>query len=210
MSESFFDKGSRPSMVTAGTSVYLLQQLAALISGNAPHEYAGRPVLVKLVVDDDESFQVAGDAPGFCFVGRELPLDQPLEDGETPVGILKVYFWWLVDCHDLGPRLFRWLLALFSHGRLMLIAREDAMWNRAAIGCRFRKHIDRFIVVTQHMVQLEAVEFALQISYSLAISGHLRVKSILVFHDLSHAQFRVTPDLETLDPEFDSDPETVD
>jgi hypothetical protein len=68
-------------MVTAGTGVYLLQQLVALISGNAPHEYAGRPALVEFAVDEDESFRLAGDAPGFCLVGRELPLDQPLENG---------------------------------------------------------------------------------------------------------------------------------
>jgi hypothetical protein len=80
-------------MVTAGTSVYLLQQLAALISGNAPHEYVGRPTLVELAVDDDESFRAAGDVPGFCLVGRELPFDQPLEDGETPIGIFKVLLW---------------------------------------------------------------------------------------------------------------------
>jgi hypothetical protein len=150
--KSFSDKGSRPGMVTAGTGVYLLQQLAALIPGNAPHEYPGRPTLVELAADDDESFHAAGDALGLYLVGRELPLDQPLEDGETLVGILKVYFRWLVDSHDLGPRLFRWLLTLFSHGQLMLIAREDAMWNRAATGCRFRKHISRFIVVAQHVV----------------------------------------------------------
>jgi hypothetical protein len=80
-------------MVTTGTSVYLLQQLATLISGNAPHKYASRPALVELAVNDDESFRAAGDAPGFCLVRRELPLNQPLEDGETPVGIFKVYFW---------------------------------------------------------------------------------------------------------------------
>jgi hypothetical protein len=34
---------------------------------------------------------------GFCLVGRELPLDWPLKDGEPPVGIFKVHFWWLVD-----------------------------------------------------------------------------------------------------------------
>jgi hypothetical protein len=148
-------------MVTTGASVYLLQQLAALIPGNAPHEYAGRPVLVELTVDDDKSFCVVGDAPGFSLVGREFPLDQPLEDGETLVGILKVYLRWLVDCHDLGPQLFRWFLALFSYGRLMLIACEDAMWNWATTGCRLRKHIDHFIVVAQHVVQLEVVECAL-------------------------------------------------
>jgi hypothetical protein len=43
--ESFFDKGSRPGMVTTGTYVYLLQQLVALISGNTPHEYVGGPRL---------------------------------------------------------------------------------------------------------------------------------------------------------------------
>jgi hypothetical protein len=75
LSESFSDKGSRPGMMTAGTGVYLLQQLAALISGNAPHEYVGRPALVELAVDDDESFREARDAQGFCLVGRELPLD---------------------------------------------------------------------------------------------------------------------------------------
>jgi hypothetical protein len=55
--------------------MYLLQQLAALISVDAPHEYAGSPALVKLAVDEDKSFCPAGDAPGFRLVGRELPLD---------------------------------------------------------------------------------------------------------------------------------------
>jgi hypothetical protein len=62
-------------MVSTGTGVYLLQQLAALISGDTPHEYAGGPVLVELAVDEDNHFGSAGDASGFCLVGRELPLD---------------------------------------------------------------------------------------------------------------------------------------
>jgi hypothetical protein len=45
-----------------------------------------------------------------------------LRMGKTLVGILKVYFRWLVDCHDLGPQLLGWLLAFFSYGRLVLIA----------------------------------------------------------------------------------------
>jgi hypothetical protein len=69
-------------MVTTGAGVYFLQQLTALISEDAPHEYAGSPALVELVVDEDKSFCSAGDAPGFRLVGRELPLDKPLEDGE--------------------------------------------------------------------------------------------------------------------------------
>jgi hypothetical protein len=61
----------------------------------------------------------------------------------------------------------------------------------------------------QYVVWLDTVELALQISYGLTISGHLRVDAVLVLHDLSHDHFRVTPGLETLDPELDSDPETV-
>jgi hypothetical protein len=62
-------------MVTTGTGVYLLQQLAALFPGDTQHEYASGPVLVKLVVDEDKCFGSPGDAPGFCLVGRELSLD---------------------------------------------------------------------------------------------------------------------------------------
>jgi hypothetical protein len=62
-------------MVTTCVGVYLLQQLAALIFRDTPHEYAGGPVLVKLAIDEDKRFGSASDAPGFCLVGRELPLD---------------------------------------------------------------------------------------------------------------------------------------
>jgi hypothetical protein len=60
------------------------------------------------------------------------------------------------------------------------------------------------------MVQVEVMELSLQISYGLAICRHLRVNAVFVLHDLSHDQFRVAPDLETLDLELDSDPKTVD
>jgi hypothetical protein len=60
------------------------------------------------------------------------------------------------------------------------------------------------------MVQLEAVELALQISHGLIVHRHLRVNTIFVLHDLSHDYLRVASDLETFDPELDSDPETVD
>jgi hypothetical protein len=49
------------------------------------------------------------------------------------------------------------------------------------------------------MVQLEAMELALQISYGLTVRCHLWVNIVLVLHDL-----------EMLDPELNSDPETVD
>jgi hypothetical protein len=81
LSESLFDNCSRTGVVTVGADMYFLQQLAALIPEEAPHEYAGCPALVEFAVNEDESFRSAGDALGFRLVGGELPLDQPLEDG---------------------------------------------------------------------------------------------------------------------------------
>jgi hypothetical protein len=92
----------------------------------------------------------------------------------------------------------------------MLVTCKDPMRNRASAGCGLREYVNHLVVVAQHMVQLEAVELALEISYSLAARRHLQVDTILVLHDLTHDQLRVAPDLEMLDPEFDSDPETID
>jgi hypothetical protein len=54
--------------------MYFLQQLAALIPEDAPHEYTGSPTLVEFI-DENESFRSAGDASGLRLVGGELPLD---------------------------------------------------------------------------------------------------------------------------------------
>jgi hypothetical protein len=62
-------------MVTAGAGMYLLQQLAALVSEDAPHEYPGSPTLVELAIDEDERFCSAGDASSLRLVGGELSLD---------------------------------------------------------------------------------------------------------------------------------------
>jgi hypothetical protein len=62
-------------MVTAGAGMYLLQQLAALISEDAPLEYAGCPMFVELDVDEDERFCSAGNASSLRLVGGVLSLD---------------------------------------------------------------------------------------------------------------------------------------
>jgi hypothetical protein len=92
----------------------------------------------------------------------------------------------------------------------VLITREDPVRHRAATGCSPCEYIGCFVVVTQHVMKLEAVELALQISYGLTVRCHLRVRAVFVLHVLIHDQLRVTPDLEVLDPELDSDSETVD
>jgi hypothetical protein len=55
--------------------VYFMQQLAALIPWDTPHEYAGGPALVKLAVDEDKRFRLLGDAPSFRLVRGELPFN---------------------------------------------------------------------------------------------------------------------------------------
>jgi hypothetical protein len=161
LSESLPDKCSWIGVVAIGAGMYLLQQLTALFFEDAPHEYAGSPALVELAVDEDRSFCSVGDALGFRLVGRELPLDKPLEDEESSIGIFEVHFGWLINRHDFGLRLLGWPLAFFSYRWLMLITCENAMGNRASTGCSFREYISRLVVVAQHVVQLEAVELAL-------------------------------------------------
>jgi hypothetical protein len=77
-------------VVTAGAGIYHLQQLVALISEDAPHEYVGSPTLVEFVVDEDERFSSAGDASSLHLVGGKFPLNQPLKDREMIVRIFKV------------------------------------------------------------------------------------------------------------------------
>jgi hypothetical protein len=55
--------------------MYLLQQLAALIPKDAPHEYVGCPTLVELAIDEDERFCSAGDALSLRLVGGGGSLD---------------------------------------------------------------------------------------------------------------------------------------
>jgi hypothetical protein len=62
-------------MVTAGASMYLLQQLAALIPEDASHEYVRCPTLVEFTVDEDERFCSTGDASSLRLVGGEFALD---------------------------------------------------------------------------------------------------------------------------------------
>jgi hypothetical protein len=46
----------------------------------------------------------------------------------------------------------------------MLITREDTVRHRDATRCGLGEYIDCFVVVAHHMMKLEAVELALQIS----------------------------------------------
>jgi hypothetical protein len=86
LSESFSDKCSKTSVVTAGASMYFLQQLAALISEDAPHEYVGSPAFVEFVAGENESFRSAGDAPTSVWSDGSFPLTNHLRMGKHQSG----------------------------------------------------------------------------------------------------------------------------
>jgi hypothetical protein len=54
LSKSLPGKCSQTGVVTKGVSMYLLQQLVALIPEDALHEYAGSPAFVEFAVDENE------------------------------------------------------------------------------------------------------------------------------------------------------------
>jgi hypothetical protein len=62
----------------------------------------------------------------------------------------------------------------------MLITREDPVRHRAATRCGVGEYVGCFVVVAQHMMKLEAVELALQISHSLTVRRHLWVHVIFI------------------------------
>jgi hypothetical protein len=60
--------------------------------------------------------------------------------------------------------------------------------HQAATGCGLCEYVGCFVVVAQHMMELEAVELALQITYSLTVRRHLWGHAVLVLHDLIYDQ----------------------
>jgi hypothetical protein len=75
LSESLPDKGPWACVMAAGAGVYLLQQLTALVSKDAPHEYASYSPLVELTLDKDERLRSARDVSSLHLVGGELSLN---------------------------------------------------------------------------------------------------------------------------------------
>jgi hypothetical protein len=97
--------------------------MPALISEDAPHEYACRALFVELALDEDKCFGSPCDASCLRLVGGKLPLDKPLKDRETPIRIFEVLLGRLVDLHDLWR-----LLSFCSYKGHVLVAREDSVW----------------------------------------------------------------------------------
>jgi hypothetical protein len=71
----------------------------------------------------------------------------------------------------------------------MLVTGEHAIWHRLAARHRLHEDIDYFIVVTQHMVELESVEFVFQLTYGPTVCRHLWVDAAFLLHDLVDDKF---------------------
>jgi hypothetical protein len=59
------------------------------------------------------------------------------------------------------------------------------------------------------VIELDAVEFVLEGTHSVAVCLHLLVVATRVLHDLVNHELRVSPDVEVFDACFDGDSEAA-
>jgi hypothetical protein len=70
--------------------------------------------------------------------------------------------------------------------------------------------VSRLIVASEDMMKFKAVELLLEFPYLLAVYRHAGVAIIRLPHDLIDDELRVLMDVEPLDPDLDSDAQTID
>ena len=195
--------------MSARPCVDFMQQLLSLVDGNATHQNTRSAPFVKISTDEDEGFCSVCDAVGFCLVGWEFAFHDPLEDWEPPIGILRVGLWQLVELHDLLWCWFCGLLFVEADGRGVLVARKDPALYRLPVGGCLCKGVGRFVVPSQYVVELEAVELVHQFTDCPTIGLHLRVQAAFLLHHLVDNELRISSDLEAANPELECDPEPV-
>ena len=68
----------------------------------------------------------------------------------------------------------------------------------------------RFLVVlARDVLKLEPVELVLEVTHCVAVRLHLLVVAACLLHHLVGDELGVSPDIETLDSEFDGDAQTT-
>ena len=87
----------------------------------------------------------------------------------------------------------------------MLVAGEDARWHWLLAGRRFCQHVSRLVETPQNVVELEAVEFVLQLVDFSIICSHLGIMAARLLHDLVDDQLGATPNVEASDAQLDGD-----
>jgi hypothetical protein len=159
-SEGFADQRARGRVVAADAFVDLLQDVLTFLSGNALHEYSGRCALpVELVSDEAVGLGPADELLRQVIVRGNLLLAEVVDEGLPLVH---------VDHHDLlSSRWVRWDSGRWSRlrdGWRMKLVNEDTRWYLSAGRSKLRQDVCCNIVVADDVVELETVEFVLELA----------------------------------------------
>jgi hypothetical protein len=82
----------------------------------------------------------------------------------------------------------------------MYVSGEDVRGNRCPPRGYFSQLIRSLVAPLSDVVELEPVEFVLQAPNLVAVSLHLRVAAVGVFHDLVNDKLRVATSVEAPNP----------
>ena len=87
---------------------------------------------------------------------------------------------------------------------------EHARWYDGPLGPELGQDVRRHVFIPGDVVELQTTEPSFELPDLPAVGIHLLLGALPVFVDLLYDDFGVTISQQTLDAEYDSDPETVD
>ena len=92
----------------------------------------------------------------------------------------------------------------------MYIVDEDPTWGWIPPGGQFCKKIGDIIVLSRDMMQLDPLEFVLELAHLLAVCYHEGAFARGLLHDLVDDQLRVAANVESCSAKLDGDAQSVD
>ena len=92
----------------------------------------------------------------------------------------------------------------------MEVIDEDPTRSRNPRGSQFCETIRGIVVLSGDMMQLDPLEFVLELAHLLAVCCHEGAFAGGLLHDLVNDQLRVTADVESCRAELDGDVQPVD
>ena len=95
-------------------------------------------------------------------------------------------------------------------GRLVKVVDEDPARGWISPGSQFCEKIDGIIVLSGDMMQLDSLEFVLELAHLLLVCYHEGAFVGGLLHDLIDDQLRVAANVESCCTKFDGDVESVD
>jgi len=85
------------------------------------------------------------------------------------------------------------------------IVDEDPAWEQILPGGQFCEKIGDIIVLSGDVMQLDSLEFVLELAHLLVVCCHEGAFAEGLLHDLVNNQLRVTADVESRNAKLDGD-----